>query len=92
MVRANRAARERSGFGALGEHGPSPQYVVNNWNKLFRDAEGFAHARDKPLPEEADGEWVKKFFEFEMILMTLSKRSYENLDDLDDVLKRANTR
>lgn len=92
VARANRAARERSGFGALGEHGSSPQYVVKIWNNLFPDAYGFAHARDTPLPPEADGEWVAKFFEFEKILMTLSKRSYENLDDLDDLLKLANTR
>ena len=92
VARANRAARERAGFGALDEYGASPQYVVKNWNRLFRDAEGFAHARNNPLPEEADGEWVEKFFEFEMILMTLSKRSYENLDDLDNLLKRVNTR
>ena len=58
----------------------------------FQDVEGFAHARNTPLPPEADDEWVEKFFEFEMILMTLSKRPYENLDDLDDLLKRANTR
>ncbi|MXZ99432.1 MAG: hypothetical protein F4076_11405 [Acidimicrobiaceae bacterium] len=50
------------------------------------------HAWDDPLPGEADGEWVEKFFEFERTLMTLSMRSYENLDDLDNLLKRANAR
>ncbi len=59
---------------------------------MYRDAEAFAHARDEPLPAEADGEWVANFFALEQILMGLSKRSYENLDGLDILLERANTR
>ena len=35
---------------------------------------------------------MAKFFAFEQILMALSKRSYENLDDLDVLLERTNTR
>ena len=54
--------------------------------------QAFAHARAEPLPAEADGEWVAKFFAFEQILMAFSKRSYENLDDLDVLLERTNTR
>jgi len=88
----NREAREKSGFDDLSERGPTPQYLFKNWSRLFPNAEKFAHAWDKPLPTGADGEWVQNFFEFEEILMVFSKRSYENLDDLDDLLKRANTR
>ena len=79
-------------FGTLSDRGPVPRYVVENWRKLYRDVQKFAHARDEPLPAEADGEWVANFFAFEQILMALSKRSYENLDDLDALLERTNTR
>ena len=72
--------------------GPVPGYVVDNWGKLYRDAHQYAHVWDELLPAEADGEWVAKFFAFERILMALSKRSYETLDDLDSLLERANTR
>jgi len=76
----------------LSAQGPVPAYVVENWRKLYRDVQAFAHARDEPLPTESDGEWVAKFFAFEQILMALSKRSYENLDDLDALLERTNAR
>ena len=74
------------------DRGPVPRYVVENWKRLYSDVHKFAHVGDEPLPAEADGEWVAKFFAFEQILMALSKRSYENLDDLDSLLERANTR
>ena len=79
-------------FDTLSDRGPVPQYVVENWKKLYRDVEKFAHARKEPLPAEADGEWVANLFAFEQILMALSKRSYENLDDIDKLLARTNTR
>ena len=88
----NRRTRDEYAFDALSDRSPIPRYVVENWRKLYRDVQGFAHARDEPLPESADGEWVEKFFEFEALLLAISKRSYENLDDLDSLLKRANTR
>lgn len=72
--------------------GPAPGYVVGSRRRLYRDAPKFAHVWDEPLPAEADGEWVAKFFAFEQILMALSKRSHETLDDLDSLLERANTR
>ena len=79
-------------FDTLSDRGPVPRYVAENWKKLYRDAEAFAHVRTEPLPVEADDEWVAKFFALEQVLMALSKRSYENLDDLDILLERANTR
>ena len=79
-------------FDTLSDRGPVPGYVVENWKKLYDDVEAYAHVRDHPLPAEADGEWVAKFFAFERILMALSKRSHETLDDLDSLLERANTR
>lgn len=72
--------------------GPVPGYVVDNWKRLYRDAHKYAHVWDEPLPAEADGEWVAKFFAFEQILMALSKRPHETLDNLDSLLERANTR
>ena len=89
-ARANREARERSGFRALSEHGPSPQYVVKNWNDLFPDAHQYAHSWDEPLPAGADGEWVENFFVFERHLMAVFRPAYENLADLDKLLGEAN--
>ena len=91
-ARANRAARDRSAFGALGDQGPVPRHVVDNWRKMFRDVHKFAHAGDEPLPAEADGEWVRNFFAFEDHVMAVFKPSYENLDDLDRLLNESNRR
>ena len=91
-ARANRAARDNSAFGDLGDESPVPRHVVENWRNMFPDVHKFAHVRDEPLPAEADGEWVRKFFAFENNLMALSKPSYENLDDLDRLLNEANRR
>ena len=89
---ANREARERFGFAALGDEGPVPRYVVKNWRNLFPDVEKYAHAGDEPLPVEADVEWASKFFAFEEALMTVFKPPHENLDDLDQLLDEANRR
>ena len=91
-AQANRRIREEYAFGTLSDRGPVPSYFVDYWRKLYRDVHGVAHARNEPLPAEADGEWVANFLEFEEFLMALSKRSYETLDDLDILLERANTR
>lgn len=88
----NRRIRDEHAFSALSDRGPVPPYFVDYWRRLYRDAHGVAHLRDEPLPAEADGEWVANFRDFEDILMALSKRSYETLDDLDALLERANTR
>ena len=92
-AQANRRTREEHAFGTLSDQGYVPRYFVDYWRKLYyRDVHGVAHLGDEPLPAKADGEWVANFREFEEILMALSKRSYETLDDLDVLLERANTR
>ena len=91
-AQANRRTREEHAFGTLSDRGPVPPYFFDYWKKLYRDVEKFAHARDEPLPAAADGEWVANFLDFQDILMALSKRSYETLDNLDILLERANTR
>ena len=88
----NRKERERSGFGALGEYDQSPQHMVKNWNNLFPNVHKFAHVGDDPPPEGADAEWVKNFFRFEQYLMAVQRNSYENLNELDRLLQRANNR
>ena len=92
LAQANREARERAAFGALADAGPVPRHVVRNWGNLFPDVQKFAHAGDEPLPEGADDEWVRNFFEFEEALMAVFKLSRENLDDLDKLLDEANRR
>ena len=91
-AQANKRAREEHAFGTLSDRGPSPRYIVENWKTLYPDAHEFAHAADEPRPAEADREWVANFFAFEGVLMTISKPSYENLDDIDKLLERTNTR
>ena len=89
---ANREARERAKFGALSGLGSNPSYVIKNWDRWAREAVGFVHARDKPLPAEKDAEWVAKFLAFEKDLMAIARPSYESLDALDGLLGEANTR
>lgn len=84
--------RDGHAFVALSDRGPVPPYFVDYWRRLYRGVHGVAHLGDKPLSAEVDGEWVANFREFEEILMALSKRSYETLDDLDVLLERANQR
>ena len=91
-ARANRETRERAAFGALADAGPVPRHVAKNWGNLFPDVQKFAHARDEPLPEGADDEWVRNFFQFEEALMAVFKLSRENLGDLDKLLDEANKR
>ena len=91
-ARANREARESAAFGALADAGPVPRHVAKNWGNLFPDVQKFVHARDEPLPERADDEWVRNFFQFEGALMAVFKLSRENLDDLDKLLDEANKR
>lgn len=88
----NKRTREKYAFDSLSDPGPAPRYVVENWNKLYDDVHGFVHAANEPFAADADHEWVEKFFKFETLLMAISKRSYENLDDLDSLLQRANAR
>ena len=91
-AKANREAREKAGFSALSGVGSNPSYVSRNWGRWAREAVEFVHARDKPLPAEADAEWLEKFFAFEQELMAIASPSYENLDELDRLLGEAHTR
>ena len=91
-ARANKEARERAKFDALSGLGSNPSYVISNWGRWAREAVQFVHARNAPLPAEADAEWVEKFYAFEQELMAISRPSYENLDELDRLLDGANRR
>ena len=86
----NRTARDRAGFSAFGDMGISPSHVIKNWHSLYPDAHKFAHVADKPRRSEDDAAWVENFFKFEKALMSFSKPSYENMDDIDRLLERVN--
>lgn len=79
-------------FEILAGAGPHPRYVWNDWRRATRSAEQFAHARDKELPPTADREWTDNFLAFERFLIVVSKRSYETIADIDDLLQEANSR
>ncbi len=79
-------------FETIGESNPVPSYLVRNWVKETGWAVQFAHVRNEPLPPDAEDQVTDRFIAFEGSLLALSKRSYENLDALDQLLKDANAR
>ncbi len=78
-------------FEALAGEGPHPPYVFDRWRRASRSAEKFAHARDRELPPEADSEWTQNFRDFEGFLRAISQRAQENIEELDELLKAANS-
>lgn len=77
-------------FAALGYDG-MPDYVLHAWtNKLARVGPRLAHARATGLPGSASDELDEYFRVFEGTLQTLSQRTFEHMDDLDEILDQAN--
>ena len=91
-LEAGRDALRMPRFEALAGPGPHPQHVWKGWRDASRSAERFAHARNETLPADADVEWTAKFLAFERFLIVISKRAQENIADLDELLREANSR
>jgi hypothetical protein len=71
--------------------GPVPNYAVRTWLTATNRAEEFAHLRDKPLTAEQEREFFDEIFvACEHALMAMANRSYENMDELDEILDSAN--
>lgn len=85
----NNEARARRLFEAVGGAHP-PSYVVNGWLKGTRWANAYAHVRNKPLGQKDEEALVGQFLGFEQTLKAIANRSYENMDDLDEILGAAN--
>ena len=90
-LEAGREALKTPRFEALAGPGPHPRHVSKRWRDASRSAEQFAHARDKMLPPDADRQWTANFLVFEQFLMVISKRAQENIADLDELLREANS-
>jgi hypothetical protein len=67
-----------------------PPYVIRSWVRSGRQAVALAHVRNKPVDPGDEASLESEFVAFEAILMAIVNRSYENMDDLDEVLGSAN--
>ena len=70
--------------------GPVPNYVILAWLDATNRAERFAHLRDAPLTEEDEQEFDEVLARCERALVAMANRSYENMDELDEILGSAN--
>lgn len=63
-----------------------PGHIGKAWTDAFKLAPKFAHLPDKPPTIDELGNAVTGFYEFEDTLMTITRKSFENMDDLDAIL------
>jgi hypothetical protein len=69
---------------------PIPAYVVESWLRSTKWANAFAHVRNQPLNPSDEESLAGKFDRFENALTAIARRSYENMDELDEILDSAN--
>ena len=69
---------------------PPPAYVVDNWFRTEDWIRKHMHLDNKTHGPEADTEVAAIFGAFEKALLAISNRSYENLEELDEILASAN--
>jgi hypothetical protein len=69
---------------------PVPAYVVQTWRAGGRKAHKLAHVQNKPVDPDDEAALESEFAAFEVTLMAIANRSYENMDDLDEILGSAN--
>jgi len=68
----------------------APAYVVGAWTRGGRKAHKLAHVRNKPANPDDEASLESDFAAFEATLLAIANRSYENMDDLDEILGSAN--
>lgn len=69
---------------------PVPPYVVATWLRSTDWSNAYAHVRNQPLSASDDASLAGKFDRFETALAAIARRSYENMDELDEILGSAN--
>ena len=69
---------------------PPPSYVVDNWFRTKDWISKHMHVDNKAHGPEADTEVAAIFGAFENALFAISNRSYQNLEELDEILASAN--
>ena len=70
---------------------PVPDYAVRAWIDTTDRVESFAHLRNKPLTPDQEAEFDEIFAASERALLAMANRSYENMDEIDDLLDSANS-
>lgn len=83
LANAQRLFRAVSGSAA-------PAYVVRTWVRGGRRAHKLAHVHNKPAHPDDEASVDSDFAAFEAALMAIANRSYENMDDIDEILGSAN--
>jgi hypothetical protein len=68
----------------------APAYVVRTWAHGGRRAHKLAHVQNRPVDPDDVASLDSDFAAFEAVLMAIANRSYENMDDLDEILGSAN--
>jgi hypothetical protein len=68
----------------------APAYVIRTWVRGGRQAHKLAHVQNKPVEPDDQASLESEFAAFEATLMVIANRSYENMDDLDEILGSAN--
>ena len=68
----------------------TPAYVVRTWVRGGRQAHKLAHVHSKPVDPDDEASLDSEFAAFEAALTAIANRSYENMDDLDEILGSAN--
>jgi hypothetical protein len=68
----------------------APAYVVRAWARGGRKAHKLAHVHNKPANPDDEAALESEFAAFEAALLAIANRSYENMDDLDEILGSAN--
>jgi len=69
-----------------------PRYVVRAWVQGVGRAHGLAHVSNKPLDPAYEESLESDLAAFEVALFAIVNRSYENMDQLDELLVSANRR
>lgn len=90
IANRNEADAQRLFAAVAGSDVPVPAYVVRTWRAGARGAHKLAHVRNKPVDPEYEASLESDFAAFEAMLMVFVNRSYENMDDLDEILGSAN--
>jgi hypothetical protein len=86
----NEANAQRLFDAVAGSAVPVPAYVVRTWLRGGRRAHKLAHVQDKPVDPDDEAALESEFTAFETRLMAIVSRSYENMDNLDEILGSAN--
>jgi hypothetical protein len=90
IAAANRnEAKARRLFEAIAG-GPVPAYVVKAWLKGGRNAHRLAHVANTPVSAADEARLLEDFELFEQALWAIASRSFQNMDDLDEILAATN--